>query len=98
MKPTEIKFKNKNNSYSILIGNNILKILPKKIKVLCPDTKKIALIFDSRIPLNLKINIKKNFKSYEKINFNFNSNEKVKSLRSVDFFLNKLLCVNYKKY
>ena len=97
MKPAEIKFKDKNNSYSILIGNNILKILPKKIKVLCPDTKKIALIFDSKIPSNLKNNIKKNLKSYETINFNFNSNEKVKSLRSVDYFLNKLLSKNFNR-
>ena len=40
----EIKAKNSAKSYSILIGNNILKVLPKKINSLCPNTKKIALI------------------------------------------------------
>ncbi len=50
MKAQEIKFKNLNKNYSILIGNNILKILPNKIKLLCPQTKKIALIFDKGIP------------------------------------------------
>ena len=42
MKTQEIKFKNLNKKYSILIGNNILKILPNRIKKLCPQTKKIA--------------------------------------------------------
>ena len=54
MKAQEIKFKNLNKNYSILIGNNILKILPKKIKSLCPQTKKIALIFDKGIPSKYK--------------------------------------------
>ena len=97
MKATEIKFKDKKKSYSILIGNNILKVLPKKIKILCPETKKIALIFDSRIPSNLKVNIKKSLKSYELISFNFNSNEKVKSLKSVNYFLDKLLSKNFNR-
>ena len=35
MKTQEIKFKDLNKNYSILIGNNILKILPKKIKITC---------------------------------------------------------------
>ena len=44
MKIQEIKFKQLNQTYSILIGDNILKLLSKKIKSLCPKTKKIALI------------------------------------------------------
>ena len=35
MKTQEIKFNDQNKKYSILIGNNVLKILPKKIKSLC---------------------------------------------------------------
>ena len=54
MKSQEIKFKNLDKNYSILIGNNILKILPKKIKLLCPKTKKIALMFDDKIPTKFK--------------------------------------------
>ena len=60
MKAQEIKFKNLNKNYSILIGNNILKILPNKIKSLCPQTKKIALIFDKGIPNKYKKSISKN--------------------------------------
>ena len=41
MKAQEIKFKNQKKNYSILIGNNILKILPSiKIRLLCPKQKK----------------------------------------------------------
>ena len=54
MKIQEIKFKNLDKNYSILIGNNILKILPNKIRLLCPQTKKIALIFDSGVPKKYK--------------------------------------------
>ena len=50
MKIQQIKFRDSKQNYSIIIGNNILKILSKKVKSLCPNTKKIALIFDKRIP------------------------------------------------
>ena len=52
MKNQEIKFKREN--YSIIIGKNIINILPKKIKILCPKTKKIALIVDKKIPQRFK--------------------------------------------
>jgi len=94
MKIQEIKFKNQNKSYSILIGNNILKILPQKVKSLCPKTKRIALIFDKGVPSKYRKIISNSLKKYDLINFNFNSSEKAKSLRSVDFFLNKLLSKN----
>ena len=95
MKVQEIKIKNQN--YSICIGNNILKILPQKIKSLCPKTKKIALIFDKGIPPTHKKIILNSLKKYETINLNFNPNEKTKSLKSVNFFLNKLLSKNFNR-
>ena len=52
MKNQEIKFKREN--YSIIIGKNIINILPKKIKILCPKTKKIALIVDKKFHKGLK--------------------------------------------
>ena len=54
MKINEIKFQNQSKKYSILIGNNILNILTKKIKNFCPKTKRIALIFDSNLPIKYK--------------------------------------------
>ena len=77
MKAQEIKFKNLNKNYSILIGNNILKILPNKIRLLCPRTKKIALIFDRKVPNNFKKSISKNLKKYELLSYNFETSEKI---------------------
>ena len=54
MKNQEIKFKNRSQNYSIIIGEKSLNILPKKIKLLCPKTKNIALIIDENIPQRLK--------------------------------------------
>ena len=46
--------------YSVLIGNNILSILPKKINNLCPATTKIAIIIDKEVPKKFSIILKKN--------------------------------------
>ena len=45
----ELKFKNSIHNYSIIIGNNTLSIIQKKIKKLCPKTKKIVLIIDTKV-------------------------------------------------
>ena len=50
MKIQKINFKDHQKKYSILLGNNILKILSKEVKIHCPQTKKIALIFDKGVP------------------------------------------------
>ena len=91
MKFREIKFKNFDNKYSILIGDKILKLLSKKIKSLCPKTKKIAIIYDSQVPNKFKKEISNNLKNYLVFNYNFKTSEKAKSLKSTTFFLNKLL-------
>ena len=97
MKVQEIKFKSLNKNYSILIGNNILNLLPQKINLLCPQTKKVALIFDTRIPSKFKKIIIKSLKKYEIFSYNFNANEKTKSFKSVNFFLEKLLSKNFNR-
>ena len=88
---SKIKFKNSNKSYSIFIGNNILKILSSEIESLCPQTKKIALVFDKGVPLKYKKFILKNLKKYDVYIYNFNANEKTKSIKSVTDLLDKLL-------
>ena len=97
MKVHNIKVKNLDKDYSILVGNNILKILPHKVRSLCPETKKIALIFDKQIPSKYKKKISISLKKYEISIFNFNSSEKAKSFNSVNFFLNKLLSKNFNR-
>ena len=90
MRNLEIKFKNKTHTYSILIGNNTLGLLQKKIKLLCPKTKKIALIVDKKIPKKFVKTIKNKLKNYNLIILPFVANEKSKSLNTVNFYLNKL--------
>ena len=94
MKNQEIKFKNQNKKYSILIGDGNLRILSQKIKSICPKTKKIALIFDKNVPTKYRKIISKNLKRYELSIFNFKTSEKVKSFKSINFLLNKLLSKN----
>ena len=67
MKNQEIKFKNKNYSYSIIIGKNTVNILPKKLKTICSETKNVALFIDKQVPVKFKKNLKKSvFYFYEK--------------------------------
>ena len=54
MTTQEIKFKNLSQNYSIIIGENILNQLNKKINLLCPKTKKIAFIIDKNVPNRFK--------------------------------------------
>ena len=54
MKTHQIKFNSYPDNYSIIIGSGVLGLLPKKIKLLCPNTKKIALIIDKKIPQKFK--------------------------------------------
>ena len=41
MKMHELKFKNSIHNYSVITGNNSLGVIQKKIKKLCPKTKKL---------------------------------------------------------
>ena len=95
MKLQKIEFRNKEKNYSIYIGEKILKILPSKLKLLCPNASKIALIFDKNIPNKLKKTLISKINKYELTIINFDANEKTKSIKSVSTILNKLLSNNF---
>ena len=97
MKIREIKLKNPNFNYSIIIGDNVLGILSKKINVLCPKTRKIALIVDKNIPSIFKKNLVKKLKKYELVFFNYAASEKTKSIKQVNFYLEKLLAKKFNR-
>ncbi len=97
MKNQIIKFKSKNYNYSILVGKNALNILPKRLKLLCPKTKKIALIIDKKIPLDKKKKLRNQLKNYNLLILPFEANEKNKSLNNVNHFLKKLLANNFNR-
>jgi len=97
MKNQEIKFKDLNHNYSILIGNNVLGLLPKRVKLLCPKTKKIALIIDKNIPSRFIKILKNKLKNYNLVVLPFTANEKLKSLQVASLFVNKLLSKNFNR-
>ena len=94
MKNQEIKFQNKSEKYSIFIGENSINLLPNKIKTLCPETRKIGVIVDKKIPSNYKKRLKKKLKGYEVTFLPFLANEKNKSLTKAYSLLNILLSKN----
>ena len=97
MKNQEIKFKNLNDNYSIIIGRNLIRQLPKKIGSLCPKAKKIAFIIDKNIPKKFLKLFKKNLKNYDLYFYILNVSEKSKSMTTVNFYLNKLFSKNFNR-
>ena len=97
MRAQEIKFKNLAHNYSLFIGSNTLNLLSNNIKRLCPKTQKIALIIDKNVPLTFKKFLKKKLGNYSLLFLIINANEKTKSLKTVNFYLNKLLSKNFNR-
>ena len=97
MKKVEIKSKNSSNNYSILIGDGVTNDLPKRIKITCPKTKKIAIISDKNVPRSKKNYLKKKLKNYSVFLFEINPSEKIKSLSTTNKLLEKLLKYNFSR-
>ena len=97
MKTQEIKYKSLEHNYSILIGNNTINLLPQQIMNICPKTKRIALVVDSKVPTKFINKIKNKLKKYEILFLTFSANEKNKSLKNINFFLNKILAKDFNR-
>ena len=97
MKKKIIQFKGKEHSYSIIIGKNVIKLLPSKIKLLCPKAKKIALIIDKNVPAKFKKILKKILKNYNLLFLSFDASEKNKSIKVVNYYLKILLSKNFNR-
>ena len=97
MKNQEIKFNSQNYKYSILIGKNALNELPKKLKLLCPNTRNVALIIDTKIPYKFKKILKSKLKNYNLLFLAFSANEKNKSINTVNRYLKILLSKNFNR-
>ena len=97
MKNQQIKFINQKGNYSVLIGENIINILPKKIKSICPNAEKVALIIDKKVPQKFKGHLKKILGKYKVFILPFNANEKNKSFISVNRYLKILLSKNFNR-
>tara|TARA_B100001564_G_C20643385_1_gene673240 strand:+ start:544 stop:1650 length:1107 start_codon:yes stop_codon:yes gene_type:complete len=95
MKNQELKFKTQ--GYSIIIGENALNVLPKKIKKLCPKVKNIALVIDKKVPQKFKNNLKNKLKGYNLVILTFSSSEKNKSMNTIYNYLKILLSKNFNR-
>ena len=96
MKIQKLVLKIKRSLY-VCIGQNILSLLTKEIKKICPKAKKIAIISDKNVPRKFKEILKKKLNVYNLTSLIFNANEKTKSLITVNFFINKLLSKNFNR-
>ncbi|MBA1339486.1 MAG: 3-dehydroquinate synthase/shikimate kinase / 3-dehydroquinate synthase [Pelagibacterales bacterium] len=97
MQIKEIKVKNINSKYSIFIGENILDILPKKIKTICPNTRKIGIVIDRNIPKKFKLQLAKLLKKYEIFFFEYSVNEKLKSFTNTNNLIEKCIFNNFNR-
>ena len=97
MKIAKANFKNNNTNYSILVGMGAIKSLKKQIDLVCPDAKKIALIFDKKIPSRLKNKVKQQIKSYEVHVYQYSVNERLKSFNKVNRLNESLLKKNFNR-
>ena len=93
----KINVKNISSSYSILIGKNILSLLPGKIRKLSSNTKKIGIVFDANVPRKYKFILKKLLKKYQVYIFEYSSSEKLKSFSETNKLVEKCLSYNFSR-
>tara|TARA_B100001250_G_C19788758_1_gene785430 strand:+ start:500 stop:1606 length:1107 start_codon:yes stop_codon:yes gene_type:complete len=97
MKKIKLIVKTKSKNYPIIIGSNILKSMSNILKSNNISFEKCLIVYDTKVPkkkleiIKEKINSKKNFV------YNFNANEKNKSLKSTNLILNKLFTFNFNR-
>ena len=83
--------------HSIIIGKNSIRSLKSEIKKLCPECKKIYLVTDKNIPRSFIGKIKSNLKGYKIYVSKITPSEKIKNIKTVEHFLNKLLTLNFNR-
>jgi 3-dehydroquinate synthase len=97
MQTTSLKVQNSNSNYSIIIGKGVLKEIPEKIKILCPNAKKIALVVDNKVPKKFRIKLKNILKKYDVYLFEYSVSEKFKSFSNVNKLVEKCLLNNFNR-
>ena len=97
MKTIKIKVKNSNSDYSIIIGRDILKMIPDQIRLTCPEVKKIGLIIDKKIPKKFVNKLKTFLKKYRIFVFEYSVDEKFKSFSNVNKLVERCLANNFNR-
>ena len=91
MQIDKIVVKTKERSYPIIIGNGAINLLKKQVNKLCPQTKKIAIIFDKNVPNIFKTKIKKLLSKYKIFIKDYSPKEDLKSFTNVNILLEYLI-------
>ena len=97
MKNNEITVRDNNFDYKVIIGKNLLKLLPKKLKNISPKANKIGIVLDKNVPKKYKIQIKKYLKNYKVYFFEHHTSEKFKSFNNIHKFVEKCIILNFNR-
>ncbi len=97
MRNYKLKINTKNKKYSIFIGRNLIKSLDKLLKKENIVFEKCLIISDSKVPFDLKNQVKKKLNKKNTYLMNFNSSEKNKNLKNIQNILNFLFKKNFSR-
>ena len=91
MKIDKIIVKTKETTYPILVGNGAISLLKSQVNKLCPNTKKIVILFDKNVPNIFKTKIKKLLKKYKIFIKDYTSSEELKKFSNVNILIEYLI-------
>ena len=91
MQVDKIIVKTQESNYPIIIGNGAISLLKKQVEKLCPQTKKVAIIYDKNVPSFFKIKIKNLLSKYKIFIKDYYSNEDLKSFTNVNILIEYLI-------
>ena len=95
MNASKLKIKTRNQSYNIIIGNNLINNLLKILNNNLITFNKCLLIIDNKVPKKFIIKINSLLKKKEKFVYFFKSSEINKSQKTINKLLNILLKNNF---
>ena len=95
MKPSKLKIKIKNQSYNVIIGQNLIKNFSEILSANSIDFKKCLLVVDNKVPKKFLKKITFTLKKKKKFIYLFNSSEINKNQKSINKLLDILLKNNF---
>ena len=87
MRPIKLNIKTKNETYPIIIGNDLTKKLQSILKKNSITFNQCLLIIDKRVPKKILNKIIRSLKNKKIFKYYFDSSEKKKSLKKVNEIL-----------
>ncbi len=91
MQVDKIIVKTQESNYPIFIGSGAIGLLKKQVEKLCPQTKKVAIIYDKNVPNIFKKKINKLLSKYKIFIKDYYSKEDLKSFTNVNILIEYLI-------